>query len=62
MAEIKDKVTAQFYGDGAFQKQVIEALESAGVAVKVNQEKPYATKKGDTGTYRSLALTFAEDS
>ena len=60
MAKIKDKVTVQFYGDGTFQDQIIEVLKSGGVKVNVNNEKPYVTKKGDEGTYKSLTLTYED--
>ena len=61
MTKIKDKVSVQFYGDGSFQEQVIEVLKSGGVNVSVGQTKPYTTKKGDEGTYRSLTLTYSDD-
>ena len=61
MAQIKDKVSVQLYGDAAFQDQIIDVLKSGGVAVAVGQTKPYTTKKGDEGTYRSLTLTYADD-
>jgi predicted transcriptional regulator len=60
MPKIKDKVTCQMYGDLDFQNQIIEALKSSGVAIKVTNDKDYTTKKGDEGHYFSLNLTYEE--
>ena len=56
MSKIKDKVTAQLYGDPEMQEQIIAALSSAGVVVKCNAQKEYKTKVGNEGYY--MALTF----
>jgi ACT domain-containing protein len=61
MAQIKDTVSVQLYGDKDFEMEIIKALESAGVAVKTTQEKPYTTKKGDEGYYIGLKLTYSND-
>lgn len=58
MAAIKDRVSAQFYGDNTMQTQIVEALKSAGVVVKHNSEKDYTTKKGEEGHYMSLTFTY----
>ena len=61
MAQIKDTVSVQLYGDKDFELQIIEALKSSGVVVKTTQEKPYSTKKGDEGYYIALKLTHSDD-
>ena len=59
--KIKDKVQCQLYGDIEFEKQIIEALKSAGVNVAVTSSKEYVTKKGEEGYYYALKLTYEEN-
>ena len=53
---ITDKATVQFYGDKAIQDRVLEAITAAGLSAKVVTEKPYTTKKDETGYYQSIKV------
>ena len=54
---ITDEVKIQLYGDGEMQKQLCILLEGHGFNVQTLTDKPYETKKGRTGQYRSIKIT-----
>ena len=59
MTRIKDEVTVQLYGDEVLQDRILFYLEQmTGLACSVQTSKPYTTKKGKEGTYRSVTLTI----
>ena len=60
MAQIKNQVSFQAYGDEELQNQLISSFRTSGFAIKVNSEKDYVTKKGEEGHYMSFKITLED--
>ena len=54
---ITDEVKVQLFGDGEMQKQLCILLENHGFNLQTLDNKPYETKKGKSGQYRSIKIT-----
>ena len=61
--EIKNKVTAKFYGDKELQDAMIGRLKSAGLETRGGTAcgNPYTTKTGKTGFASTVTFFFPED-
>ena len=60
MAQIKNQVSFQAYGDEELQNKLISSFRDSGFDIKLQGEKDYVTKKGEEGHYISFKLTLEE--